>query len=75
MAKVCPLTILALLYSNTTFCATFIKLYLTSTAQIEGIKVKLAGEPGKEPTPLLVKREKGQPRKNPNIIVFLQEDN
>jgi hypothetical protein len=65
------LCILALPYSNTTFRVTFVKLYLTSTAQIEGIKVELANEPSKEPVPLLVKRERGRLRKNPNIIVFL----
>jgi hypothetical protein len=49
-----------------TFCATSIKLYLTSTTQIEGIKVKLTSEEttGKELTskelaPLLVKRNRG----------------
>jgi hypothetical protein len=63
--------ILALPHSNTTFRATSIKLYLTPTTQIEGIKVKLANGTSKEPAPLLVKRGKGQPRKNPNIIVFL----
>jgi hypothetical protein len=35
---------------------------------------KLASKPSKELAPLLVKRGRGQPRKNPNIIVFLQED-
>jgi hypothetical protein len=64
------LCILALPYSNTTFRVTFIKLYLTPTAQIEGTKVK----PNKELAPLLVKRKRGRPRKNPNIIVLLQED-
>jgi hypothetical protein len=66
--------ILALLYSNTTFCATFIKLYLTLIAQIEGIKVELANKLSKEPVPLLVKHRRGQLRKNLNIIIFLQED-
>ena len=38
--------ILALLYSNTTFRATSIKLYFTLTTQINSIKVELArGEP------------------------------
>jgi hypothetical protein len=71
--------ILALPYSNTTFCATSVKPYFTPIAQIEGIKVKPASrtgeepasELGKEPAPLLVKRGRGRPRKNPNIIVFL----
>jgi hypothetical protein len=63
--------ILALPYGNITFRATFIKLYLTPTTQIEGIKVKLASKPNKELAPLLVKRKRGQLRKNPNIIVLL----
>jgi hypothetical protein len=67
--------ILALPYSNTTFRATFIKLYLTPIAQIKGIKVKLASKPNKELMPLLIKRKRGQLRKNPNIIILLQEDN
>jgi hypothetical protein len=74
--------ILALPYSNTTFRATFIKLYFTPTTQIEGIKVELASKtskelaskPSKEPAPLLVKRGKGRPRKNPHITIFLQND-
>ena len=71
--------ILALPYSNITFRATSIKLYLTPNAQIEGIKVKLtsgtseelASKPSKEPAPLLVKRNKGQSRKNLSITIFL----
>jgi hypothetical protein len=63
--------ILALLYSNITFRGTSIKLYLIPTTQIEGIKVKLANGTSKELVPLLVKRSKGRPRKNPNIIIFL----
>jgi hypothetical protein len=66
--------ILALPYNNTTFRATSIKLYLTPTTQIEGIKVKPASKPDKEFAPLLVKRRRGRPRKNPNIIILLQED-
>jgi len=74
--------ILALPHSNTTFCATSIKLYFTPTAQIEGIKVELASgtskelasEPNKESAALLVKRGKGRPRKNPHITIFLQND-
>jgi hypothetical protein len=76
------LCILALPYSNTTFCATFIKLYFTLITQIEGIKVKLASgtskelasKPSKESTPLLVKRGKRRLRKNLYITVFLQND-
>ena len=34
----------------------------------------ISKEPSEEPAPLLVKRERGRPRKNPNITVFLQED-
>jgi hypothetical protein len=71
--------ILALLYNNITFRATFIKLYFTPNARIEGIKVELtsktskelASEPSKELAPLLVKRNKGRLRKNLGIIVFL----
>jgi hypothetical protein len=74
--------ILALPHNNITFYVTFIKLYFTPIAQIEGIKVKLASKTSKEPTselskelmPLLVKRGKGQPRKNPYITIFLQND-
>ena len=65
---------LALPYSNTTFYITFVKLYFTPIAQIEGIKVELASriskKPSKELAPLLVKRNKRQLRKNPNIIIF-----
>ena len=77
------LCILALLYKNTTFCATFIKLYLTLIAQIEGIKVKLVSEANKELAsklvnnelaPLLVKHSKGYPCKNLEIIIFLQDN-
>ena len=74
--------ILALPYSNTTFYATFVKLYFTLTAQIEGIKAELASKTSKELAsklskefaPLLVKRGKGQLRKNLHIIIFLQND-
>jgi hypothetical protein len=74
--------ILAYLYSNITFRATFIKLYLTLNAQIESIKVKLtsktskelASKLNKELAPLLVKRNKGQLRKNSHITIFLQND-
>jgi hypothetical protein len=69
-------------YSNITFRATSIKLYLTPNAQIEGIKVELtsgtskelASKPSKKPAPLLVKRGKGRLRKNPSITMFLQDD-
>jgi hypothetical protein len=74
--------ILALPHSNITFYATSIKLYLTPTTKIEDIQVKFTSEKytakefisalvGEELTPLLVKRGKGQPRKNLNIIIFL----
>jgi hypothetical protein len=71
--------ILALLYSNITFCATSIKLYFTLNARIEGIKVELTSktseeltsELSKEPVPLLVKRGKGRLRKNLSITIFL----
>jgi hypothetical protein len=74
--------ILALPHSNTTFRATSVKPYFTPTAQIEGIEVELASrtskepasEPSKEPAPLLVKRGRGRPRKNPHITIFLQND-
>jgi len=66
--------ILALPHSNTTFRATSVKLYLTPTAQIEGIKVKLASRTGEELAPLPVKHGKGQLRKNPHITIFLQND-
>jgi hypothetical protein len=77
------LCVLALLHSNITFRATFVKLYLTLTTQIEDIKVKLATKPeqltnrlvdkelASKPTTLLVKHSKGQLRKNPNITIFL----
>ena len=74
--------ILALPHSNTTFRATSVKLYFTPTTKIEDIRVKFISEKhatkefasalvGEELTPLLVKRGKGRPRKNPNIIIFL----
>jgi hypothetical protein len=74
--------ILALPYSNITFCATSVKLYLILNARIEGIKVELisrtseelASKPGKELAPLLVKRGKGRLRKNLSITIFLQDD-
>jgi hypothetical protein len=74
--------ILALPHSNITFRVTSIKLYFTPIAQIEGIKVKLASrtskelasEPSKEFAALLVKRNKGRPRKNLHITIFLQND-
>jgi hypothetical protein len=77
--------ILALPHSNTTFRATSVKLYLTPTTKIEDIRVKSTGEKhatkefasapiSEELTPLPVKRGKGQPRKNPNITIFLQDD-
>ena len=75
---------LALPHGNTTFRATSVKPYLVPDVQIDGIAVKPAGEeptsdelaskPGEELAPLPVKRGRGRPRKNPNIIVFLQED-
>jgi hypothetical protein len=78
--------ILALPYSNITFHATSIKLYLTPTTKIEDIQVKSTSKKhaakefistliGKELTPLLVKRSRGQLRKNPNITIFLQDNN
>jgi hypothetical protein len=74
--------ILALPHSNTTFHATSVKLYLT---KIEDIQVKFTGKKhatkefasalvSEEPTPLLVKRGKGRLRKNPNITIFLQDN-
>jgi hypothetical protein len=74
--------ILALPHSNITFRATSVKLYLTPTAQIEGIEVELASGTGKEPASelgkelahLLVKHGRGQLRKNLHITVFLQND-
>ena len=67
--------ILALPYSNTTFRSTSIKLYFTLTTQIKGIKVELISEESfAKLIPLLVKRGKGRPRKNLEIIVFLQDD-
>jgi hypothetical protein len=78
--------ILALPYSNIIFRATSIKLYLTPTTKIEDIQVKSTSEKhaakefistliGKELTPLLVKRSRGRLRKNPNITIFLQDNN
>jgi hypothetical protein len=77
--------ILALPHSNTTFHATSVKLYLTPTTKIEDIQVKFTGKKhatkefasalvSEEPTPLLVKRGKGRLRKNPNITIFLQDN-
>jgi hypothetical protein len=70
--------ILALPHSNTTFRATFIKLYLTLTTKIEDIQVKSTSEghaidevASEELVTLPVKRSKGRPRKNLNIIIFL----
>ena len=70
---------LALPYSNTTFRATSVKLYLV--LEIDNIAIELAGKeltsdelagkPSKELVPLLVKRSKGRPRKNLNLIIFL----
>jgi hypothetical protein len=79
---------LTLPYSNITFRATFIKLYLTLLTKTEGIKViltiKLVSKEliSKEFTsilntkliPLLVKRNKGQLHKNLYIIIFLQDN-
>jgi hypothetical protein len=76
--------ILALPYSNTTFCATSIKLYFTLVlvTQIEAIQVKFTGKghaidevASEELVTLPVKRSKGQLRKNPNITIFLQDNN
>ena len=74
------LCVLGLLYSNTTFCATLVKLYFTLITQIEGIKVeltnielidiklkdiKLINRLVDELTILLVKRSKRQPLQKP----------
>jgi hypothetical protein len=37
--------------------------------------MELASEPSKKPAPLLVKRKRGRLRKNPNITIFLQDNN
>ena len=77
--------ILALPYSNITFYATSIKPYFTPTTKIEDIQVKFTSKKhiakefasalvNKELTPLLVKHSKGRPRKNPNITIFLQDN-
>jgi hypothetical protein len=74
--------ILALPHGNTTFRVTFVKLYFTPIAQIEGIKVELASktgeelasEPSEELAPLLVKCSKGRLYKNLHITIFLQND-
>jgi hypothetical protein len=61
--------ILALPYSNTTFYATFVKLYLTPTIKIEDIQVKFTSKKhtakefasalvNEKLMPLLVKRSK-----------------
>jgi hypothetical protein len=65
-----------------TFYVTFIKLYFTPIAQIEGIKVELASRTSKELASelseelalLLVKRGRGRLRKNLHITIFLQND-
>jgi hypothetical protein len=74
-----------LLYSNTTFRVTFVKLYFIPNVQIDSIVVKLASEKlisdklanklSKELASLLIKRSKGQLYKNLDIIVFLQNNN
>jgi hypothetical protein len=74
--------ILALPYSNITFCATFVKLYLTPTTKIEDIRVKFTSKKhitkefagalvNKELMPLLVKSSRGKLHKNTNIIIYL----
>ena len=63
--------VLGLLYSNITFYATLVKLYLTLTTQIE---VELTNRPIDELTILLVKRSRKRPCKNPEITVFLQNN-
>jgi hypothetical protein len=79
------LCVFALPYSNITFRATFVKLYLIPNIQIDSIKVKpinkdlielTSKEPVNRPVnkqlaPLLVKRGKRRLRKNLAIIVFL----
>jgi hypothetical protein len=78
------LCILALLRSNTTFRLTSVKLFYVGDikASSEGPKdnPKYYGEGNSEsntgiipPTILLIllKRNRGRPRKNPNVIVFL----
>jgi beta-galactosidase/beta-glucuronidase len=74
--------ILALPHSNITFRATSVKLYFTPTTKIEDIQVKFTSKghaideiASKELATLLVKRGKGRPRKNPNITIFLQDNN
>jgi hypothetical protein len=61
-------------HGNTTFHSTSIKLYLTLTTQIEGIKVEPANEepvgkessiePAKDLVSLPAKRLRGRPRKH-----------
>jgi hypothetical protein len=63
--------VLGLPHGNTTFRATSVKPYLTPTTQIE---VEPTNRPVDEPTILPVKRGRGRPRKNPEITVFLQNN-
>jgi hypothetical protein len=59
-----------------------VKLYLTPTTKIEDIQVKFTSKKhaidkvaSEELITLPVKRGKGQPRKNLNITIFLQDNN
>jgi hypothetical protein len=82
------LYILALLYSNTTFYLTSIKLFYirdikaSSNSSKYNPKYYIKGEGNSSvgiiPSTILaitLKYNKGQPYKNPNIIVFLLDDN
>jgi hypothetical protein len=72
--------ILALLYSNTTFRLTSIKLFyigdikVSSKGPKDDPKYYGEGDTGMIPptiSPILLKYSRGKPYKNPNIIVFL----
>jgi hypothetical protein len=72
--------VLALLYSNTTFYLTSIKLFyirdikVSSKGPKDNPKYYSKGDTGMIPPtipPILLKHSRGKPYKNPNIIVFL----
>jgi hypothetical protein len=72
--------VLALLHGNTTFCLTSIKPFYIGDIEVSSKGPKddpeyySEGDAGMIPytiSPILPKRGRGRPRKNPNVIVFL----